>query len=162
MLFRSVGLSSPQAQERLQQYGENKLREQKKKTNLQRFFDQFKDAMILILILAAIVSFIIACTEGDPKEFFEPLLILLIVVINAIMGMMQESKAEKALDALKSLSAPHAKVLRDGEEKVLEASQIVPGDIVRLEAGDFIPADGRLLKSSRKPFLKPHEFRIKN
>lgn len=144
----AVGLSSPQAQERLQQYGENKLREQKKKTNLQRFFDQFKDAMILILILAAIVSFIIACTEGDPKEFFEPLLILLIVVINAIMGMMQESKAEKALDALKSLSAPHAKVLRDGEEKVLEASQIVPGDIVRLEAGDFIPADGRLLKST--------------
>lgn len=144
----ALGLSSQQAQERLQQYGENKLKDQKKKTSLQRFFDQFKDAMILILILAAIVSFIIACTEGDLKEFFEPLLILLIVVINAIMGMMQESKAEKALDALKSLSAPHAKVLRDGEEKVLEAAQIVPGDIVRLEAGDFIPADGRLLKST--------------
>lgn len=144
----ALGLSSQQAQERLQKYGENKLKEQKKKTNLQRFFDQFKDAMILILILAAIVSFIIACMEGDLKEFFEPLLILLIVVINAIMGMMQESKAEKALDALKSLSAPHAKVLRDGEEKVLEATQIVPGDIVRLEAGDFIPADGRLLKST--------------
>ena len=80
-------------------------------------------------------------------EFFEPALILLIVVLNAVLGVVQESKAEKALDALKNLSAPHARVLRDGKEQVIDASQLVPGDILRLEAGDFIPADVRLLKS---------------
>lgn len=142
------GLSTQQATERQLTYGENKLQEKKKKTNLQRFLDQFKDVMILILLLAAAVSFVIACVEGEPKEFFEPLLILLIVIINAIMGMMQESKAEKALDALKNMSAPHAKVIRDGKEQIIEAHQLVPGDIIRLEAGDFIPADARLIRSA--------------
>lgn len=141
------GLSTQEAQERLAKYGENKLTEKKKKTNLQRFLDQFKDAMIIILLVAAAVSFGVACFDHDPMEFFEPALILLIVVLNAVLGMMQESKAEKALDALKNLSAPHARVLRDGKEQVIDASQLVPGDIIRLEAGDFIPADVRLLKS---------------
>lgn len=144
----STGLSAEQVRERRGQYGENKLREKKKKNNFQRFAEQFKDAMILILIAAAIVSFVIACMEGEPKEFFEPVLILLIVVINAIMGVMQESKAEKALDALKSLSAPHARVIRGGEETVIDAVELVPGDIIRLEAGDFIPADARLIRSA--------------
>ena len=103
--------------------------------------------MIIILLVAAAVSFGVACFGHDPMEFFEPALILLIVVLNAVLGMMQESKAEKALDALKNLSAPHARVLRDGKEQVIDASQLVPGDIIRLEAGDFIPADVRLLKS---------------
>ena len=143
----SRGLRSEQVQERLASVGENKLKEKKKKTNVQRFLAQFKDVMILILLGAALISFIIACVEGEPKEFFEPLLILLIVVLNAIMGVMQESKAEKALEALKNLSAPHARVIRDGKESVIDASQLVPGDIIRLEAGDFIPADGRLLRS---------------
>lgn len=144
----SSGLTEQQVQKVQTKYGENKLREKKKKTNLQRFLDQFKDVMILILILAAIISFVIACMEGELKEFFEPVLILIIVIVNAIMGMMQESKAEKALDALKNLSAPHAKVLRNGEEKLIESTQLVPGDIIRLEAGDFIPADARLLQSA--------------
>ena len=144
----SSGLTEQQVQKLQTKYGENKLREKKKKTNLQRFLDQFKDVMILILILAAIISFVIACMEGELKEFFEPVLILIIVIVNAIMGMMQESKAEKALDALKNLSSPHAKVLRNGEEKLIESTQLVPGDIIRLEAGDFIPADARLLKSA--------------
>ena len=143
----SRGLRSEQVQERLASVGENKLKEKKKKTNVQRFLAQFKDVMILILLGAALISFIIAGVEGEPKEFFEPLLILLIVVLNAIMGVMQESKAEKALEALKNLSAPHARVIRDGKESVIDASQLVPGDIIRLEAGDFIPADGRLLRS---------------
>lgn len=143
----SNGLTTDQVQEKRAQHGENKLREKKRKTNLQRFAEQFKDVMILILIAAAIISFAIACIEGEPKEFFEPVLILLIVVLNAIMGVMQESKAEKALDALKSLSAPHARVFRDGEEKVIDAAELVPGDIIRLEAGDFIPADARLIRS---------------
>ena len=142
-----IGLDSSDIVYLLVEHGENKLKEKKKKTNLQRFLDQFKDVMILILIVAAIISFVIACVEGNPKEFFEPALILLIVIMNAIMGVMQESKAEKALDALKSLSAPHARVIRDGEESVIDASQLVPGDIIRLEAGDFIPADARLIRS---------------
>ena len=89
------GLSSQQAARRFQQYGENKLDEKKKKTNLQRFLEQFKDVMIIILLVAAVVSFVIACVEGDAMEFFEPVLILLIVVLNAVMGMVQESKAER-------------------------------------------------------------------
>lgn len=143
----TIGLTESQVQEKRAQHGENKLKEKKKKTNLQRFAEQFKDVMILILIVAAIISFAIACIEGEPKEFFEPVLILLIVVLNAVMGVMQESKAEKALDALKSLSAPHARVIRDGEEKVIDAVELVPGDIIHLEAGDFIPADARLIRS---------------
>ena len=143
----AAGLSSQEARQRLERYGENKLAEKRKKTNLQRFLDQFKDVMILILLLAAAVSFVVACFGHDPMEFFEPLLILLIVVLNAVLGMVQEAKAEKALDALKSMSAPHARVLRDGKEQVIDAAQLVPGDVIRLEAGDFIPADARLLKS---------------
>ena len=144
----NVGLSEKAAQEKLNQYGENKLKEKKKKSTWQRFMEQFKDVMILILIAAAIVSFVIACVEGEPKEFFEPALILLIVIINAVMGVMQESKAEKALDALKSMSAPHARVIRDGSEKVIDAKDLVPGDIIHLEAGDFVPADARLINST--------------
>lgn len=142
------GLTEGQVQEKRAQHGENKLRGKKKKTNLQRFAEQFKDVMILILIAAAVISFVIACVEGEPKEFFEPILILLIVILNAVMGVMQESKAEKALDALKSLSAPHARVIRDGAEKVIDAVELVPGDIIHLEAGDFIPADARLIRSA--------------
>lgn len=141
------GLTDAQIQEKRDQFGENKLREKKKKTTFQRFLDQFKDVMILILIAAAVISFAIACAEGEVKEFFEPVLILVIVIINAIMGVMQESKAEKALDALKGMSAPHARVIRNGEEQVIEAVELVPGDIIRLEAGDFVPADARLLRS---------------
>ena len=141
------GLSSEKIEELRNKYGENKLKEKKKKTNLQRFAEQFKDVMIIILLIAAAVSFVIACIEGNPKEFFEPLLILLIVILNAIMGVMQESKAEKALDALKNMSAPHARVIRNGEEKIIDASELVPGDIIKLEAGDFVPADARLLHS---------------
>ena len=148
-----TGLTSAEVEQRRKTYGENKLREKKKKTGFGRFIDQFKDAMIIILLIAAVVSAVVVgyevfvTGEGDAMEFFEPALILIIVVFNAIMGVMQESKAEKALDALKSMSAPHARVIRDGEEKLIEASELVPGDIIKLEAGDFVPADARLLGS---------------
>ncbi len=142
------GLSSAAVTERLAQYGENRLREKKKKSTLRRFFDQFKDVMILILIAAAIISFVMVCMEQHWGELFEPGLILLIVILNAIMGVYQEGKAEKALDALKNMSAPHARVIRDGKESVIDASQLVPGDIIKLEAGDFVPADARLLAST--------------
>ncbi len=143
----SCGLTSLQVEELKNKFGENKLNEKKKKTTFQRFLDQFRDVMILILIAAAIISFVVACVERNPKEFFEPALILLIVLLNAAMGVAQESKAEKALDALKNLSAPHARVIRDGVETVIDAALLVPGDIIKLEAGDFVPADARLLKS---------------
>ncbi len=144
---QAKGLSSQQVEKKNAEFGPNKLREKKKKTNLQRFLDQFKDVMILILIAAAVISLVIAIVEGDAKEFFEPALIMTIVIVNAIMGMLQESKAEKALEALKNMSAPHARVIRDGEEKIVDAAELVPGDIIRLEAGDFVPADARLLHS---------------
>ena len=141
------GLTDEQVKTLRAEHGENRLQEKKKKTMFWRFIDQFRDAMILILIAAAIISFVVAITEGNPKEFFEPLLILFIVILNAVMGVMQESKAEKALDALKSLSAPHARVIRGGEERIVDAAELVPGDIIKVEAGDFIPADARLLQS---------------
>ncbi len=143
----NLGLSAAEARSRLEKCGENKLAEGKKKTMLQRFFEQFKDVMIIILLIAAGISFGIAVYEGNPKEFFEPVLILLIVVLNAVMGVVQESRAEKALEALKGLSSPHAKVIRNGVEEVTDAALLVPGDIIRLEAGDFVPADARLLHS---------------
>ncbi len=142
------GLSKEKVEELKLKYGPNKLNERKKKTTVQRFFDQFKDVMILILIAAAIVSFVVVCVEKNWGELFEPALILLIVILNAVMGVYQEGKAEKALDALKNMSAPHARVIRDGEEKVVDAKDLVPGDIIRLEAGDFVPADARLIHSA--------------
>jgi len=143
-----TGLNNSQLEKARERYGENKLKEKKKKSNFQRFCDQFKDVMIIILIIAAIVSFTIVCIEQNWGELFEPALILAIVILNAIMGVAQESKAEKALDALNNMSAPHARVLRNGEEKIINAADLVPGDIIFLEAGDFVPADARLLKST--------------
>ncbi len=145
-----VGLNARQIAERRAQYGENRLREKKKKSTLRRFFDQFKDVMIIILMIAAVISAVLVFTEEEfrPAELFEPGLILLIVILNAIMGVYQEGKAERALDALKNMSAPHARVIRDGAESVIDAADLVPGDIIKLEAGDFVPADARLLTST--------------
>ncbi len=141
------GLSSVEAQSRLAKYGKNKLKEKKKKSFFLRFLEQFKDVMIVILLIAAIISFVIAIVEKEPQEFIEPALILLIVIMNALIGVFQENKAEKALEALQNMSAPHARVLRDGQEKLINAQDVVPGDIIKLEAGDFIPADARLIRS---------------
>lgn len=141
------GLSSSEAKARLERDGKNELAKKKPKSTARRFFEQFKDVMIIILLVASVISFVMACIEGNPKEFFEPALILLIVVINAIMGVVQESKAEKALEALQNMSAPKSRVIRDGKEEIIDSSYLVVGDIIRLEAGDFVPADARLIKS---------------
>jgi Ca2+-transporting ATPase len=138
-----AGLSAEEATLRLESHGENRLREEKKKGNFRRFLEQFKDIMIIILMVAAVVSFAVSFYEGE--GFIEPVLIILIVVLNAIIGVVQESKAEKALEALKRLSVPHARVLRDGEESIIESTGLVPGDIVLVEAGDFVPADCRIV-----------------
>ncbi|MBE6599035.1 MAG: HAD family hydrolase, partial [Ruminococcaceae bacterium] len=142
----AAGLTEDAVSEKQAKFGENKLKEKKKKSMAARFAEQFKDAMILILIAAAVVSFVTSWVEGEP-EFFEPGLILFIVILNAVIGVMQESKAERALDALKNMSAPHARVIRGGREEVIDAAGLVPGDIIKLEAGDFVPADARLIKS---------------
>ena len=147
---QEIGLTTAQVEQKIGEFGLNKLKEKKKKTFFAKFLEQFKDVMIIILLLAAVVSFVLAVveqTKGGHGEFFEPILILLIVVMNALMGVIQESKAEKALDALTNMSAPHARVIRDGKEVVIDAKNLVPGDIILLEAGDFVPADARLIKS---------------
>ena len=149
---QNKGLTSAQVDENIQKYGQNKLQEKKKKSTLVRFFEQFKDVMIIILLIAAAISLGVAIYDGvthgfNTIEMIEPFLILAIVLINAIMGVVQESKAEKALDALKNMSAPHARVIRDGVEKIIMSAELVPGDIIKLEAGDFVPADARLIKS---------------
>lgn len=143
-----VGLSQEQVAKRLLENGENRLAAKKKRTWMQRFLLQFKDVMIIILLIAALISFGLAIYDGSAEEFFEPALILLIVIVNAIMGVIQESKAEKALDSLMGMSIQKARVLRGGVESVIDSAGLVVGDIILLEAGDFVPADARLLRSS--------------
>ena len=117
----TTGLTEAEAKARLARDGENKLAEKKKKSIFRKFLEQFADAMIIILLVAAVISFAIAIYEKEPKEFIEPCLILLIVILNAVMGVVQENKAEKALEALKKLSAGHTRVIRDGVEKIIDS-----------------------------------------
>lgn len=144
----SKGLSSQEVETRREKYGENKLNEKKKKSIFKKFLAQFGDLMIIILLIAACISFTLACISREPMEFIEAGLIVLIVILNAVMGVIQEEKAEKALEALKNMSTPHARVLRDGNEIVVLTSELVPGDIIYLETGDFVPADARLISST--------------
>ncbi len=144
----SKGLSSQEVETRREKYGENKLNEKKKKSIFKKFLAQFGDLMIIILLIAACISFTLACISREPMEFIEAGLIVLIVILNAVMGVIQEGKAEKALEALKNMSTPHARVLRDGNEIVVLTSELVPGDIIYLETGDFVPADARLISST--------------
>ena len=141
------GLSSKSAKERLQKFGPNELAAPKKESLLQRFFAQFQDFMIVVLLCAAAVSFLLSLMEGH-ADYADPVIILLVVTLNAVLGVIQEAKAEHSLEALKKLSAPHANVLRDGSRKNIPSSELVPGDIIFLEAGNMVPADARLLKTT--------------
>ncbi len=140
------GLNLDQFTQRKQQYGENELTEDENTSFLARFFNQFKDVTIIILIVAALVSFVIALIERHVTDFLEPILILVIVILNAVMGLVQEQKAQKALLALKSLSSPHIRVKRDNKEFLIESKEIVPGDIFFFEAGTLIPCDARIIE----------------
>ncbi len=140
------GLSSSEAEKRLEKEGKNALLEPKKKSFLARFLDQLKDVMILVLIVAAVVSSAIAIYNAEYSELIEGALILIIVVINAVIGLSQDSKAEAALEALKNLNKPFAMVKRDGHIVEVKGEDIVVGDIVMLKAGDIVPADMRLLE----------------
>ncbi|BAB80908.1 calcium-transporting P-type ATPase, PMR1-type [Clostridium perfringens] len=135
------GLSSTEALRRLEKYGKNKLETKKKKTLFKQFLSQLKDVMIYILIIAAIISAFLG-------EISDALIILLVIIINAVIGVIQESKAEKALDALKELSTPKALVKRDGSLKEIISEDIVPGDIVIIDAGRYIPGDLRLIDTA--------------
>ncbi|NRO25850.1 Calcium-transporting ATPase 1 [Lactobacillus helveticus] len=134
----SGGLSSQQAKDNLAKYGKNALIEGKKKTTLQVFLEQFKDLMVIILIIAAVIS-------AFTGELESTLVIIAVLILNAILGTVQHIKAEKSLESLKSLSSPSAKVLRDGKKIEIDSKDVVPGDIMLLEAGDMVTADGRIL-----------------
>jgi Ca2+-transporting ATPase len=140
------GLSTEEAGHRLQEFGPNELMEKKRVSALQIFLGQFKDIFVIMLIIAMIISIVIAVTSSEGEEFVDAATIGAIVVLNAIVGFIQEYRSEKAMEAMKQLTAPKARVLRDGTEKIIPSREIVPGDIVLLEAGDRIPADARLLE----------------
>lgn len=140
------GLTSQEAAARLEKHGPNRLQEAKKITNLQRFLQQLKDPMLLILMAAAAVSAVTSILSGE--KLTEVIIILAVVLLNAVLGVVQESKAEAAIEALQTMTAATSKVLRDGKIVVLHSADLVPGDVVLLEAGDAVPADGRLLESA--------------
>lgn len=138
----SKGLSQQQAQKNLARYGYNELVEQKKQPLWLRFLLQFSDPLIILLIIAAVVSIIV-----DPAEWVESLIIFIVVMLNAALGTFQEYSAEKSLESLKKLSAPNAKVIRDGERLTIPSRELTVGDVVIIEAGDYVPSDGRIIES---------------
>ena len=140
-----TGLTDEQVNENRQKYGLNELKEKKKKTLFQKFVEQFKDFTIIVLIIAAIVSGIVGVSEGE--GITDTVIILIVVVLNAVIGVAQESKAEKSLEALQKLSDHASKVIRNGKMEVIPSKQLVPGDIVILETGDYIPADLRIIEA---------------
>ena len=138
------GLSAAEAKKRLAENGKNKLKEGKKPSLLRRFLAQLADPMILILLAAALVSGVTAVYAGE--SFADVIIILFVVVVNAVLGVYQESKAEKAIEALQRMTAAQSKVLRDGQPTVVKSEDLVVGDIVLLEAGDAVPADARIIE----------------
>lgn len=139
------GLTDQQAETRLAQYGENRLQEGRKTTMLERFVEELKDPMLIMLMAAAAVSAITNIISHEPLT--EVFIIIAVVLLNAVLGVFQESKAEEAIEALQKMTAAECKVLRSGSMKIIENTKLVPGDIVMLEAGDAVPADGRLLEA---------------
>jgi len=147
----NAGLTDAEAKRRAEQYGPNQLQEAERPGFLSRLWDQLNSFLVMILIGAAVVSFIIGLNEynhtGDTTEFIDAIAIMAIVVLNAILGLVQEGRAEQALAALKQLAAPSATVVRGGAQQVIAAAELVPGDVVVLETGNHIPADVRLVET---------------
>ena len=141
------GLTTEQAQQRQAQYGPNKLKEAPKPTLVQRFLSQLKDPMLIILMIAAAVSALTGMLSGE-NEWAEVIIIMAVVLLNAILGVIQESKAEAAIEALQTMTAATCKVMRDGKLVILRSDELVPGDVVLLEAGDAVPADGRIIENA--------------
>lgn len=139
------GLNKEEVKERQEKYGYNELKRGAKKTLIQRFLDQFKDFSIIVLIIAAIVSGIVGVAQGN--GITDTIIILIVVLVNAIIGVAQESKAEKSLEALQKLSDHASKVIREGDMQVIPARELVVGDVVVLDTGDYIPADLRIIEA---------------
>lgn len=137
------GLTNEEAEKRLQIYGKNKINKTKKTSFIVRFLKQFNDFMIIILIVSAAISAAVSYYQHS-NDYIDSSIIIGIVIINAIMGVIQESKAEKSIEALQKLSAPHAKVKRKGQIRIIPSEELVPGDLVIIETGSYIPADLRL------------------
>lgn len=149
MKAHPTGLSEQEVKDRREQFGANRLTSKRRTTLIEKFISQFKDLMIIILIIAAIIA-------GFAGETVDAAIILAVVILNAVFGVFQESKAENAIDSLKEMSAPMATVLRNNQPMSIKSEDIVPGDIVLLEAGDVVPADVRLieaipLRSKKRP-----------
>ncbi len=146
------GLTAEEARRRLEQYGPNQLKERPKPSFWARLREQLSQFLVLILIVAAIVSAIIGLNEyrktGEITEFVDAIAIMAIVTLNAVLGLVQEGRAEQALEALKKMSAPNAIVIRDGHQQTIPISELVPGDLVVLETGNYVPADVRLIESA--------------
>lgn len=138
------GLTTAEAEKRLAEHGKNKLAEGKKESIIVKFFKQMADPMIIVLLVAALLSGITAIYEGE--SFADVFIILFVVILNAVLGVVQESKAEEAIEALKTMTAANSKVMRDGKLSVVHSEDLVPGDIILLEAGDAVPADARILE----------------
>lgn len=138
------GLTEKQVTENLTKYGDNTLKEKKKTNLLTKFLVQFNDFMIVVLITAAFTSFMVSYINGE-KDILDPIIILIIIIINAILGLVQESKAEKSIEALKKMAAQTSKVIRDGVVKNIKTENVTVGDLIVLETGDLVPADGRLI-----------------
>ncbi len=141
------GLSSDESKRRLSEYGPNKLEEKKKDSVIKKFLEELSDPMLIILMIAAVLSVITSAAAGE-TEWSDAIIILVVVLINAVLGVVQESKAEKAIEALQSMSKAKSKVKRDGKLLTVESEELVPGDIIELEAGDSVPADARILLSA--------------
>ena len=140
------GLSTAEASARLEKNGKNKLAEAKGKSLIRRFFEQLADPMTIILLVAAAISGVVAALEGE--GFADVIIILAVVIINAILGVYQESKAERAIEALQQMSAATSKVMRDGHVSIVHSEDLVVGDVILLEAGDAVPADARILENA--------------
>ncbi|MBQ8149938.1 MAG: ATPase, partial [Clostridia bacterium] len=138
------GLSTQEAAARLEKHGHNKLAEGKKTTLMQRFLSQLADPMIIVLLVAAALSAVTAIYSGEGLT--DVFIILAVVILNAVMGVVQESKAEEAIEALKTMTAATSKVMRDGKLHFLKSEELVPGDVIHLEAGDSVPADARIIE----------------
>ena len=143
---KEKGLEKEEVEKRREKYGLNQLKAKKKKTLIQRFIDQFKDFSIIILIIAAIVSGVVGMAQGE--GITDTIVILIVVIVNAIIGVSQETKAEKSLEALQKLTDHASKVIRNGEVTVIPAKELVPGDIVVLDTGDYVPADLRIIEAA--------------
>jgi Ca2+-transporting ATPase len=141
-----TGLTDEEAKKRQEQFGKNKLNEAKKTSIIVRFLRQFNDFMIIILLISAGISAGISYFEHS-NDYIDSIIIVGIVILNAIMGVIQESKAEKSIEALQKLSSPQAKVKRNGQSRLIASEELVPGDIVYIEAGNYVPADVRLINA---------------